>query len=66
MCGGGRGGGGGAVGWGPGCKYQVFWPTIRPFLANKGYIGDDKITIIENDQVITDTLEICSKFNNIL
>ena len=47
--------------WGP--KSKDFWPTIRPFLTNKGCINDDKITISENSKFITDTTQICEKCN---
>ena len=48
---------------GGGPKSKDFWPTIRPFLTNKGWINDDKITISENSKLITDTTQICEKFN---
>ena len=48
---------------GGGPKSRDFWPTIRPFLSNKGSISDEKITISENSKIITDTSEICNKFN---
>ena len=46
-----------------GPKSKDLWPTIRPFLSNKGSLSDEKITISENSQIITDTTELCEKFN---
>ena len=51
---------------GRGPKSKDFWPTIRPFLTNKGCITDEKITIAESNKVITDSAEICEKFNTFL
>ena len=56
-------------GWGEsggGAKSKGFWPTIRPFLTNKGSICDEKITIAESNKVLTDTNEICEKSNTFL
>ena len=40
-----------------------FWPTICHFLANKDCISDEKNPIAESNKVLTDTNEICEKFN---
>ena len=48
---------------GGGTKSSDFWPTIRPFLTNKGSQNSENIAISENGQIITDTSEICEKFN---
>ena len=44
-------------------KSKDFWPTIRPFLTNKGCTGHESITITDNDKIITDITEISEKFN---
>ena len=48
---------------GGGPKSKDFWPTIRPFLTNKGCTGHESITITDNDKIITDITEISEKFN---
>ena len=44
-------------------KSSDFWPTIRPFLTNKGSQNSENIAISDNGKIITDTSEICEKFN---
>ena len=48
---------------GGGTKSSDFWPTIRPFFTNKGSQNGENIAISENGTLITDTSEICEKFN---
>ena len=48
---------------GGGTKSSDFWPTIRPFLTNKGSQNSENIAISDNGKIITDTSEICEKFN---
>ena len=48
---------------GGGTGSKDFWPTIRPFLTNKGTQSSETITLSENTKLITDTNEICEKFN---
>ena len=48
---------------GGGTKSSDFWPTIRPFLTNKGSQNSENIAISDNGKIITDTNEICEKFN---
>ena len=46
-----------------GTKSNDFWPTIRPFLTNKGSQNSESVAISENGKKITDTSEICKNFN---
>ena len=46
-----------------GQRSKDVWPTIPPFLTNKGCANNETINISENDKVITNNLEICEKFN---
>ena len=47
-----------------GCKAKDFWPTVKPFLTNKGsYVQKDTI-LLENDKLINDQQEVCNIFNN--
>ena len=40
-----------------------FWKFIKPFLTNKGFIGSNDITLVENDAVTTDEKTLASTFN---
>ena len=42
---------------------KKFWKTVKPFLSDKTMV-DDKITLVENDEIITDDLKIAETFNN--
>ena len=42
---------------------KKFWKTVKPFLSDKTMV-DDKITLLENDEIITDDLKIAETFNN--
>ena len=42
---------------------KKFWKTIRPYFSDKGY-NQTKITIVENDTIITDEKEIATLMNN--
>ena len=47
-----------------GCpKTKDFWPTVKPFLSKNGHFGED-ICLLENDNVISDTQEICDIIND--
>lgn len=48
---------------GGGTGSKDFWPTIRPFLTNKGSLNSKAITLSENNKLITENQEICEKFN---
>lgn len=45
-------------------KSKDFWPTIKPFLTNKGSNFDNDIVLNENDKLLTDQNEISNVFNN--
>ena len=40
-----------------------FWKFLKPFLANKGFIGSNDITLVENDVVTIDEKTLASTFN---
>ena len=40
-----------------------FWNFIKPFMANKGMIASNDITLIKGKNVITDECEISQTFN---
>jgi len=42
---------------------KQFWKTVKPFFSNKT-VNSEKITLIENDEVISDDQEIANKFSN--
>ena len=48
---------------GGGTKSSDFWPIIRPFQTNKGSQNSENIAISANGKIVTDTSEICEKFN---
>ena len=41
-----------------GAKNTDFWPTIKPFLANKGAGGQSTIMVRVNDKIITDPAHV--------
>ena len=43
---------------------KEFWKIIKPFLTNKGFLSGNEITLIENDEVITEEKILTEKFNN--
>ena len=43
---------------------KEFWKITKPFLTNKGFLSGNEITIIENDEVITEESKLAEKFNN--
>ena len=43
---------------------KEFWEIIKPFLANKGFLSCNELTLIENDKVITHEKILAEKFNN--
>lgn len=47
-----------------GPKSKDFWPTIKPFLTNKGCKFVKNITLNENDQIMTNQKDISDVFNN--
>lgn len=47
-----------------GPKSKDFWPTIKPFLTNKGSNFENNIVLNENDKLLTNQNEISNVFNN--
>ena len=47
---------------GPTSKH--FWPTIKPFLTNKGSHFAKDIILCENDNIINNQTEVAETFNN--
>ena len=37
-----------------GPKSKDFWPTVKPFLSNKGLLKDPVITLCENGKIVSD------------
>ena len=48
-----------------GSKSKAFWPTIKPFLTNKGSIFHKDIILCENESMINDQQQICDTFNKL-
>ena len=44
---------------------QEFWPTIKPFLSNKGYKDGNDITLNEDSKLISDPKQISDIFNQL-
>ena len=42
---------------------KKFWQTVKPFLSDKGNVSN-KITLIENDDIITNDLDLANTFND--
>ena len=42
-----------------------FQKFIKPFLTNKGFIGSNSVTLVENDAVTTDKKTLPSTFNEV-
>ena len=49
-----------------GCKTKDFWPTVKPFLTNKGTIVNKDTILYENEKLVNDQQEVCDIFNNLL
>ena len=47
-----------------GCKSKDFWPTVKPFLTNKGSNHKKDTILCENSNLITDQQEVCTIFND--
>ena len=46
-----------------GINNDSFWKFIKPFLTNKGFIGSNDITLVENDVSTTDEKAPASTFD---
>lgn len=47
-----------------GSKCKNFWPTIKPFLTNKGTVVQKDTILNENGKLICDQSEVCDIFND--
>ena len=47
-----------------GPKSKDFWPTIKPFLSNKGSDGGNDVILCENEKIVSGQTEVCNIFNN--
>ena len=47
-----------------GPKSKDFWPTVKPFLTNKGAVQQKETVLSENNILITKQDEVCEIFNN--
>ena len=43
---------------------KEFWKIIKPFLTNKGFLSRNKITLIKNDEAISEEKILAEKFND--
>ena len=46
-----------------GPKSKDFWPTVKPFLSNKGLLKDPVIILSENDSIISNQISVASTPN---
>ena len=47
-----------------GSKNSNFWSTMKPFFSKKCNLGEQKIILTENNNIINDTKEVSEHFNN--
>ena len=47
-----------------GPKTKDFWPTIKPFLTNKGSYFENNIILCDNDNIINDQSKVANMFND--
>ena len=45
-------------------KSKDFWPTVKPFLTNKGNVTQKETILSENNVLVTKQDEVCDIFNN--
>ena len=41
-----------------------FWNLVKPFLSNKGGLAGDDISLVHNNQIVTDDYQLTEIFNN--
>ena len=46
-----------------GPKSKDFWPTVKPFLSNKGLLKDPVIILSENDSIISNQISVACTLN---
>ena len=47
-----------------GPQFKDFWPTVKPFLSNKGLLKDPVITLCENGNIVSDQLAVSGIMND--
>ena len=47
-----------------GPKQNFFWPTIKPFITNKGSYFENNIILTDDDRIINDQNEVAETFND--
>ena len=47
-----------------GLKSKDFWPTLKPFLSNKGLLKDPVITLCENGKIVSDQSAVADIMND--
>jgi hypothetical protein len=47
-----------------GPKQKDFWPTIKPFIANKGSYFENNIILTDDDIIVNDQNEVAETFND--
>ena len=43
---------------------KAFWDLVKPFLSNKGVLAGTDISLIKDDKIVTDDLDLCEIFND--
>ena len=43
---------------------KSFWKFMKPFLTNKGFIGNNDITLIHKNKIISDEKQLTKLFNS--
>ena len=46
-----------------GPKQKDFWPTIKPFITNKGSYFENNIILTDDDRIVNDQTEVAETFN---
>ena len=47
-----------------GISTKMFWDSVKPFLSDKGFHGNENYTLLENSKLIEDHREISEIFND--
>ena len=43
---------------------QTFWKTVKPYFSDKASNSGGKMTLLENDSILTDDKDIAKSMNN--
>ena len=43
---------------------QTFWKTVKPYFSGKASNSRGKMTLLENDSILTDNKDIAKSMNN--